>query len=83
MVTNEEKSQPFIPFEEHDIEMAYFKTGVEAKLAIAKFLGKPLATISESQRLVLDNLISESLHKVTLLNKVREFFKLRLVSNQT
>lgn len=83
LVTTEEKSQPFIPFEEHDIEMAYFKTGVEAKLAIAKFLGKPLATISESQRLVLDNLISESLHKVTLLNKVREFFKLRLVSNQT
>ena len=44
-------------------------------------LGKPLAVIPEVQRLELDKLINESLHKTTLLGKVREFFKLKLVSN--
>jgi len=73
--------QPFVPFEDNNIEMAYFKTTLEAKLAIAKFLGKPLATVSEVQRLELDKLISESLHKTTLLGKVKEFFKIKLVSN--
>ena len=54
---------------------------IEAKLAIAKLLGKPLATISELQRLELDQLIAKSLHKATLLGKVQEYFKLKLVSN--
>lgn len=61
--------------------MAYFKTGTEAKLAIAKFIGRPLATVPEIQRLAIDNFITETLHKATILAKVREFFKLKLVSN--
>jgi len=77
----EDKTQVFVPFEDNNIEMAYFKTKIEAKLAIAKLLGKPLATISELQRLELDKLIAESLHKATLLEKVREYFKFKLVSN--
>lgn len=77
----EDKTQVFVPFEDNNIEMAYFKTKIEAKLAIAKLLGKPLATVSELQRLELDKLIAESLHKATLLGKVREYFKLKLVSN--
>jgi transposase InsO family protein len=77
----EDKEQPFVPFEDNNIEMAYFKTTIEAKLAIAKLLGKPLAVIPETQRFELDKLIAESLHKTTLLGKVREFFKLKLVSN--
>lgn len=83
LVDNEETYQQFIPFEEQNIEIAYFKTKIEAKLAIAKFLGKPLATIPEAQCKALDNLVAESLHKVTLLNKVKGFFKLKLVANQT
>ena len=79
----ENKPQSFIPFEDNSIEMTHFKTRIEAKLAIAKFLGKPLATLPEIQRLALDNLITESLHKSTLLGKVREYFKLKLVSNHT
>ena len=77
----EDKEQPFVPFKDNNIEMAYFKTTIEAKLAIAKLLGKPLAIIPETQRFELDKLIAESLHKTTLLEKVREFFKLKLVSN--
>lgn len=81
LIANDVKPQPFVPFEDNNIEMAYFKTILEAKLAIAKLLGKPLATVPEAQRLELDKLISESLHKVTLLSKVKEFFKIKLVSN--
>jgi len=81
LIAEDVKPQPFVPFEDSNIEMAYFKTTLEAKLAIAKFLGKPLATVSEAQRLELDKLISESLHKTTLLGKVKEFFKIKLVSN--
>lgn len=77
----EDKEQAFVPFEDNNIEMAYFKTKIEAKLAIAKLLGKPLATISELQRLEIDKLIAESLHKATLLGKVQEYFKLKLVIN--
>lgn len=79
----ENNSQSFVTFEDNKIETAYFKTTIEAKLAIAKFLGKPLATIPEVQRFELDKLIAESLHKTTLLGRVKEFFKLRLVSNDT
>ena len=80
-LVTEDRHQPFVPFEDNNVEMTYFKTRIEAKLAIAGLLGKPLATIPEEQRLALDNLITESLHKATLLAKVREFFKLKLVSN--
>ena len=81
LVVTEDKPLSFVPFDDNNTDMAYFKTTIEAKLAIARFLGRPLATISEVQRLALDNLINESLHKTTLLGKVREFFKLKLLSN--
>jgi len=81
LVASDDKPQVFVLFEDNNAEMAYFKTKIEAKLAIAKLLGKPLATVSEAQRLELDNLVNESLHKATLLAKAREFFKLKLVSN--
>jgi hypothetical protein len=82
LVFEQEKSQAFIPFEDNNVDMAYFKTRIEAKLAIAKFLGKPLAILSETQLLAIDNLITQSLHKTTLMAKVREFFKLKLVATK-
>lgn len=81
LIPAEVKPTPFVPFEENNIEMMYFKTTIEAKLAISKLLGKPLATVPEAQRLELDKFISESLHKPTLLGKVKEFFKIKLVSS--
>jgi len=81
LVPNEVKAQVFVPFKDNNIEEAYFKTAIEAKLAIARLLGRPLATVPEVQRQELDKLINESLHKTTLLGKVKEFFKLKLVSN--
>ena len=81
LVVLEDKPQLFVRFEDNNVDMAYYKTRIETKLAIARFLGKPLATLPDVQLLVLDNLITESLHKVTLLTKVQEFFKLKLVAN--
>lgn len=81
-LVNEDKSQSFIPFEGDTSENHTFKSVLEAKLAIAKNLGKPLALLSESQRQHIDNLIAETLHKVTLLVKVQEYFKLKLVANE-
>ena len=78
---SEDASQAFVPFQDNNTEMIYFKTKTEAKLAIAKFLGKPLATISEAQRLELDEMITDSLHKATLLTRVQDFFQFKLVSH--
>jgi hypothetical protein len=81
-LVSEERSQPFVPFENNDSEMAHYKTKIEAKLEIARFLGRPLATLPEGQRQGLDQIVDESLHKMTVLSKVREFFQLKCVSNQ-
>jgi len=81
-LVDEDQHQVFVPFEENNIDMAYFKTKTEARLAIARVLGKPLATLPEQLRQGIDQFIDESLHKTTVLLKVREFFKLKLVSNQ-
>jgi hypothetical protein len=83
LVATESTFQTFVPFKDMNVEDAYYKNTIEAKLAIAKFLGRPLATVSEVQRVELDRIISQGLHKTTLLSKVREFFKLKLVSNYT
>jgi len=74
--------QSFVPFDESSIESTYFKTKTEARLAIARILGKPLATLPEQRRHGINQFIDESLHKATVLSKVKEFFKLKLVSNQ-
>jgi transposase len=81
LVLDEGKPQPFVPFEDNNVDTAYFKTRIEAKVAISKFLGKPLAVFSETQLLEIDNFITESLHKTTLLAKIRDFFKLKLAAN--
>ena len=83
LVNPEEKPQSYVPFEDETIETAYFKTTLEAKVAISKFIGKPLASVPESHRLEFEKFIAESLHKSTLLGKVKEFFRVKLVSNNT
>ena len=76
---SDEETVPFIPFERGGfVEPAYFKDILEAKLAIASFLGRPLATLHDAQRCHLDNLMTETLHKKDLVNKVKAYFELRL-----
>ncbi|AVP87907.1 integrase catalytic subunit [Candidatus Phycorickettsia trachydisci] len=79
----ESKPQPFVAFSEGEIEQPCFQNALEAKLAIAKFVGRPLATLSETQRIAIDQLIREGLNKSALLGRVRDLFQLKLVVNNT
>jgi len=74
-----EEEMPFIPFKENDsAELSYFKSPLEAKLAIVSFLGRPLATLEAGQRQQLDVYVNQTLHKETLLSKVKGYFQPRL-----
>ena len=75
----EEKTLLFTPFKDKEIEeISYFATPLEAKLAIASHLRRPLATLLIEQRQQIDGFITQTLHKETLLNKVRDYFQPRL-----
>ena len=66
----------FTPFKDKEIEeISYFATSLDAKLAIASHLGRPLATLLAEQRQQIDVFIAQTLHKESLLNKVRNYFK--------
>lgn len=75
----EDHTMAFVPFKEEDIsEAAHFKNTLEAKLAIAIHLGRPLATLQATQLQQIDSFVAQTLHKETLLNKVRDYFRPRL-----
>ena len=79
----EDEALPFISFKEvFNEEIAYFKTTLEAKLAIASYLGRPLATLHSVQLKQIEEFISETLHKEALLEKVKTYFQLRLYQEQ-
>jgi transposase InsO family protein len=68
-----------VPFtEKDDAEIAYFKTPLDAKLAIVSFLGRPLATLEVTQRQQIDAFVTQTLHKETLLKQVKSYFQPRL-----
>jgi hypothetical protein len=76
-------SKKFTPFRDREIEeISYFATSLEAKLAIASHLGRPLATLLAEQRQQIDVFIAQTLHKEALLNKVRSYFKPRLYQSE-
>lgn len=52
-----------------------FATPLKAKLAIADYLGKPLAWLSQGQRDWLDTLLDETLDKQVVMQQVRDYFK--------
>ena len=79
----EEESLRFMPFRDKEIEeISHFATPLEAKLAIASHLGRPLATLLAEQRQQIDVFIAQTLHKEALLNKVRSYFKPRLYQSE-
>jgi transposase InsO family protein len=79
----EEETLKFTPFRDREIEeISYFATSLEAKLAIASHLGRPLATLLAEQRQQIDVFIAQTLHKEALLNKVRSYFKPRLYQSE-
>lgn len=67
----------YIPFQELSDDDISFKDSIEAKLAIAKYLGKPLSILLESQIEKINEFVSESLNKKILMDKVKQFFTLK------
>ena len=71
----------FIPFEEINEEELFFKNTIEAKIAISKYLDKPLSILLSHQIEKIDEIISESLNKKVLLEKIKQFFTIRSCAN--
>jgi hypothetical protein len=69
------------PFQDRDpyLEFAY-PTTLAAKLAIADYLGQPLAKLAPEQRDFISALVEETLTKKTVLERVRQYFQLDMGS---
>lgn len=79
----DEETVASTPFKDKEMEeVSYFSTSLEAKLAIASHLGRPLATLLAEQRQQIDVFITQTLHKETLFNKVKNYFKPHLYQSQ-
>jgi hypothetical protein len=66
-------SQPFVdpdPFQE-----LTFPSAIDAKLAIAGYLGQPLAKLPAEQLDYINTLVNETLHKPEVMARVRDYFK--------
>ena len=70
------KNQPFTPFEEEKTRL--FIDKLEAKQAIAHFLGKPLAELPSQQINAINQIVEETLNKDLVESKVRQYFTLSL-----
>ena len=50
---------------------------LKAKLAISKYLGKPLAILEQGDRDMIDAILSESLDKEAVMKQIKEYFNNR------
>lgn len=57
-----------------------FKSKLDAKIAIANWLGRPLGMLLHQQIAEIDRIVSESLDKKLVMASVKELFKLKLIS---
>ncbi len=73
--TPELKKQPFPPAPEDR-----YPTAIAAKLAIADELAKPLAKLSAEERRFIDQVLSETLQRPTVLQRIREYFRAKPTS---
>jgi hypothetical protein len=69
---------PMKPFQDPDPYQEFtYPTTLMAKLAIADYLGQPLAKLSSEHREFIAALVEETLTKKLLLERVREYFQLQ------
>ena len=68
------------PFDDNPfLQTATFKNKLDAKTAIADYLGKPLSRLTDLQMAAINTILDESLDKKTVLEKVRAYFTLSSV----
>ena len=66
---------PSKPFEDPDpFHEVNFENSLKAKLAIADYLGKPLALLSKEDRNCIDAILGETLEKTVVIARVKEHF---------
>ena len=70
------RNRPFVPFEEEKIR--FFIDKLEAKQAIARILGKPLAELLPQQIKVINEIVEETLNMEQVESRVRHYFSLSL-----
>jgi hypothetical protein len=67
---------PSRPFQDPDpFHEICFANGIKARLAIADYLGKPLALLTQAQKDWIDSLLDETLEKQTVMQRVRAYFR--------
>ena len=67
---------PSRPFQDPDpFHEIGFANGIKARLAIADYLGKPLALLTQAQKDWIDALLEETLEKQTVMQRVRAYFR--------
>lgn len=68
------KSMPFddSPF----LQPTTFKNKLDAKTAVADYLGKPLSRLTDLQIAAINTILDETLDKKTVLDKIRAYFTL-------
>jgi len=67
---------PSRPFQDPDpFHEICFANGIKARLAIADYLGKPLALLAQAQKDWIDNLLDETLEKQQVMQRVRAYFR--------
>jgi hypothetical protein len=70
------------PFEDNPfLQTATFKNKLDAKTAIADYLGKPLSRLTDLQMTTINTILDESLDKKAVLEKVRAYFTLSSVEH--
>lgn len=73
------ESHRSIPFEDSDsFKQTLFKNKIDAKTAIAEYLGRPLARLKSVQIDEINHILNETLDKKTVLAQVRTYFTLSL-----
>lgn len=78
-----EESQVSIPFEAAElVEETSYKNQIEAKTALAHYLGIPLARLSGEQMSKINSILAETLEKKVVIAQVKQLFRLTLVSKQ-
>ncbi len=70
------KTQPYVPFE--DEKPSLFASKLDAKQAISRFLGKPLAELPLQQISAINQILEETLNKEQVETRVRQYFTLSL-----
>ena len=76
ILTETEINLPSQPFQDPDpFHEIHFPNGIKARLAIADYLGKPLALLTQAQKDWIDALLEKTLDKQRVMESVRAYFK--------